>query len=73
MTVHQRESARTYLGRDHIDVGILSCSFACLLDLLLFFVEHDLACLDGTAFWQGELWPRDWASFGDDLEEEAGL
>ena len=67
------EIAQTYLGRGHVSVDILTGSLACLLDFLLLFVEHDLACLDGTAFRQSELWPRDWASFSDDLEEETGL
>jgi hypothetical protein len=64
---------QTYLGRGHIGVDVFTGSLTCLLDLGLLLVEHDLACLDGTAFRQSELRPRDRTSFGDDLEEEAGL
>ena len=67
------EIAQTYLGRGHISVDVFAGSLTCFLDLLLFLVEHDLAGLDGTAFRQSELRPRDRTSFGDDLEEEAGL
>jgi hypothetical protein len=68
-----REIVQTYLRRCHIRVEVLTGSLACLLNSLLLFVEHDLACLDGTAFRQSEFRPRDCTSFGDDLEEEAGL
>jgi hypothetical protein len=67
------KNAQIYLGRGHIGVDVFTGSLTCFLDFLFLFVEHDLACLDGTAFRQSELRPRDWASFGDDLEEEAGL
>jgi hypothetical protein len=65
--------AQTYLRRGHVGVDVFTGSLTCFLDLGLFLVEHDLACLDGTAFRQSELRPRDRASFGDDLEEETGL
>lgn len=68
-----RDNAQTYLGRGDIGVDVLTSSLTCFLDLLFFLVEHDLAGLDGAAFWQSELRPRDRTSFGDDLEEEAGL
>jgi len=66
-------NARTYLGRGHIGVDVLTGSLTCFLDFLFLFVEHDLTSLDGAAFRQSELRPWDRASFGDDLEEEAGL
>jgi len=67
------EIAQTYLGRGHFGVDVLTGGLTCFLDLLLFLVEHDLARLDGATLWQTELRPWDWTSFGDDLEEEAGL
>ena len=53
--------------------GVLARSLACLLDLLLLLVDHDLARLHGAAFGEVELRPRDRTSFGDDLEEETDL
>jgi hypothetical protein len=73
VNVCTRENAQSYFRRCHNRVDVLTGSLACLLDFLLLFVQHDLACLDGTAFRQSEFRPRDCTSFGDDLEEEAGL
>lgn len=65
--------AQIYLRRGDIGVDFFTGSLTCFLDFGLLLVEHDLACLDGTAFWQSELRPRDRTGFSDDLEEEAGL
>lgn len=64
---------RLTLGDVNFGVDVLAGGLTRFLDLLLFLVEHDLARLDGATLWQSELRPWDRASFGDDLEEEAGL
>ena len=62
-----------YLRRGTFGVDVFASSLAGLLDLLLLFVDHDLASLQGATFRESELWPRDCAALGDDLKEESNL
>lgn len=66
------DEALTYHRRSQVG-DVLASSLACLLDLLLLLVDHDLARLHGTALGEVELRPRNRTSLGDDLEEETDL